>query len=268
MAWRRGAVDATKRSMRNRRTGPPSAPVSFDEADVELAETLDSLDDAHNYRRWIFDLLEPYLGPRVLEVGAGHGTFTELLAPGRHVVATDMSPRCAAVLRDRFWGDPAVEVLEADLEAAAVAGPFDAAVMINVLEHIEDDAAALSDLSALLVPAGRLILWVPAFAALYSEFDRRIGHYRRYDIRGLSAKLSDAGFRVDDIRYVNTLGAFAWWVVARQLHRTPTGTTGVQIFDRLFVPVVRRLERGHRPPFGQSIFAVASRDATPSGPPG
>lgn len=239
----------------------PTTPVTFDAADIELAETLDNLDDAHNYRSWIFDLIEPHLGAMILEVGAGHGTFTELLAAGRHVVATDLSERCVGVLRARFAREPAVDVLRADVKSAGAAGPFDSAVLVNVLEHIEHDNEVLADLRAVLVPGGRLILWVPAFDRLYSDFDRQIGHYRRYDVPGLKAQLARAGFDVADIRYVNTVGAMAWWLVARRLRRTPTGKSGVQIFDRWFVPLVRRMEAGRRPPFGQSIFAVATRPA-------
>jgi SAM-dependent methyltransferase len=236
---------------------PAAGPSEFGEADRELAATLDNLDDAHNYRQWIFEMIEPTLGPRVLEAGAGHGTFTELLARGRDVTATDLSPRCARELRGRFENRPEVTVLECDLVGSREAGPFDTAVLINVLEHIDDDNGALTELSEQLTPGGRLALWVPAHMQLYSDFDRAIGHYRRYRRDDLRRQLEDAGFVVDDIRYVNLIGAFAWWVVARQLHRAPTGKAGVTIFDRFFIPVIRLLERTRRLPAGQSILALA-----------
>jgi hypothetical protein len=128
-----------------------------------------------------------------------------------------------------------------------------------VLEHIDDDATALKELYAGLEPGGRLILWVPAFSSLYSDFDRRIGHYRRYRLDGLTHLLADAGFELVDARYVNTVGAVAWWLLARQLGRTPTARPGVRVFDRTVVPILRRVESGRRPPFGQSIFCVAGR---------
>jgi SAM-dependent methyltransferase len=236
---------------------PVAAPSEFGDADRELAATLDNLDDAHNYRQWIFDMIKPALGPRVLEAGAGHGTFTELLAEGRSVTATDLSPRCVRELRDRFGQRPDVTVLQCDLVGSRDAGPFDCAVLINVLEHIEDDTGALKELADQLASGGRLALWVPAHMQLYSDFDRAIGHYRRYTREELRQKLVDSGFVVDDIRYVNLVGALAWWVVARKLHRAPTGKAGVTIFDRLFIPIVRRLERTRRLPAGQSVLALA-----------
>jgi len=234
-------------------------PADAVEADEELAETLDSLDGASHYAKWIFDLLEPYLGPRVLEVGAGHGTFTELMANGRHVVATDLSPRCITELRERFAGRSEVDVLATDVAGAGSHGPFEAAVLINVLEHIEDDDGALRDLASALHPGGRLILWVPAFESLYSDFDRRVGHHRRYRVPELRAKLTTAGLELVEIRYVNAAGAIVWWIFARQLRRNPTSPRSSKLFDRIAVPVVRRVERHIRMPFGQSVFAVATR---------
>lgn len=237
----------------------PARVASITAADAELEDTLDNLDGADNYAAWIFDMVRPYLGDEVLEVGAGHGTFTGLLAEraGR-VVATDVAERCAAILRERFAGDRRVTVVQGGADAAAELSPFDSAVLINVLEHIEDDNGALRELSATLKPGGRLILWVPAFALLYSDFDRKIGHYRRYRRAGLRAQLTAAGFDVAEVRYVNSVGALAWLVVARLLHRTPTGGLSVRIYDSCFVPVLKRVEGRLGTPFGQSLFAVAT----------
>jgi SAM-dependent methyltransferase len=243
-----------------------AAPFSL--ADLELESTLDNLDEAENYSHWILEMVEPFLGDEVLEVGAGHGTFTALLAQQQvRVVATDLSERCVGVLQDRFVGVSNVEVVRGDIESVAERGPFNTAILINVLEHIEDDDSALRALSGSLKEGGRLILWVPAFEALYAEFDRKVGHFRRYEINGLTAQLSRAGFTIVEMRYANALGAMAWWVVARMLRGTPTQRTSVNLFDRYAVPVVKWLESRRPPPFGQSIFAVAApsvqSDATP-----
>jgi len=235
----------------------------FSAADAELAETLDNLDGADNYAGWIFELLKPHLGREVLEIGAGHGTFTEMLAAeADRVVASDISQRCVSRLRERFSGAESVQIMHGSVDSAAALGPFDSVVLINVLEHIEDDDGTLRELRGrLLRPGGRVILWVPAFSFLYSDFDRKIGHYRRYTKAGLRAQLCDAGYQVQDIRYVNAVGAAAWLVLARLLHRTPTNGTPVKIFDKYFVPVLKRLEQRQQPPFGQSVLAVASRPA-------
>jgi SAM-dependent methyltransferase len=251
----------------NRRSTQRNAVAEFSAADAELQETLDNLDDAGNYAAWIFELIAPHLGDDVLEVGAGHGTFTELLAKtGKRVVTSDVSERCVGILRDRFAGDSSVEVIAGSIDAVAGSGPFDAAILINVLEHIEGDDDALRQLAGVLKPGGRAVLWVPAFSLLYSDFDRKIGHHRRYRKDGLRTQLSRAGYEVRDLRYVNAAGAVAWLVLARFLRRAPTSGAPVKIFDRYFVPVLKRLERRWPPPFGQSVFAVGVRRDAPSGP--
>jgi glycosyltransferase involved in cell wall biosynthesis len=244
-------------AMHRRHDGPPA---DFAEADQELAATLDNLDDAHNYRNWVFEFIEPYLGSEVLEIGAGRGTFTELLAAdGRKVTATELSERAVHQLEQRFAGRPEVRPVHGDVLGQAGDRPYDSVVMINVLEHIADDVGALEQVAASMQPGGHLVLYVPALTRLYSEFDRRIGHHRRYKRSTLATVVSRAGFEVVDVRYVNSLGAAAWWAFAKKLKRTPTQGWSVRAYDRVAVPVVRRIESKRPPRIGQSLLCVARR---------
>lgn len=223
-----------------------------------MAPKLDRLAGASNYTDWIFSHIEPYLGDDVLEVGAGHGTFTELIAArASRVVATDVSERCCDMLRTRFANDERVTVVEGSTEVTAGTPPFDAAVLTNVLEHIKDDDAALAELAAGLKPGGRLLLWNPALSLLYSDWDRQIGHYRRYHKKALKAQLIRAGFEVKEIRYVNSIGALAWFVLCRLMKKVPSSEGRVNFFNSVLVPIFRRLEKKWGAPFGQSVFAAA-----------
>jgi len=250
----------TKRTNHDPANHQRTVVADFASADENLQPTLESLDGASNYAGWIFGLLAPSLGAEVLEVGAGHGTFSDRVAPHvRRLVALDLSERCAEILRERFAERPNVEVVHGDIGAAARLGPFDTAILVNVLEHIEDDDTVLRQLHDLLRPGGRLVLWVPAFPALYSHFDRKIGHYRRYRRPTLTRQLDSAGFDVLTARYVNLLGAFAWFLVVRVAKRLPASPRTVLLLDRFVVPVVRFLERFWKVPVGQSLFVVAKR---------
>lgn len=238
----------------------PAGVAGVAEADITMAPSLERLGAADNYTKWIFSHIEPHLGQEVLEVGAGHGTFTELFsARAARVVATDVSDRCADMLRARFAGNERVTVRDGGTEIAAGMPPFDSAVLVNVLEHIKDDDGALLDLADALKPGGRLILWVPAFQLLYSDWDRQVGHYRRYRKGELGAKVTKAGFDLTEIRYVNSVGALGWLVLARMMRGNPTHKGQVKFFDSCCVPVLRRLESRWAVPFGQSVFAVATR---------
>ena len=118
----------------------------------------------------------------------------------------------AAVLADRFAGDPRVTVTHGvvtDLPDAAVYG---SAVMINVLEHIGDHRGALVEIRRRLVPGSRIAIWVPAFEMLYSEFDHKIGHHRRYHRAELERKLVLAGLEPIHLEFMNALGSMAWWL--------------------------------------------------------
>ncbi|MGH9156660.1 MAG: glycosyltransferase [Acidimicrobiales bacterium] len=249
------------RRMPESRAGERAA--AFAEADEELAGVLHSLEGASNYTGWIHDLVRPFVGSRVLEVGAGHGDLTErLAADGHSVLATDLSKRCTDRLRSRFADEPRVQVGQGDLEAVAGADEFDTAVLVNVLEHIEEDDKALRRLAATVRPGGHVVVFVPAFESLYSDFDRRIGHVRRYRRRQLRAKMVAAGLEVVDLRYVNSAGALAWWLVAKRLGQVPTAGGAVKVYDRGVVPLLRRLEARWRPPIGQSLFCAARRPDT------
>jgi glycosyltransferase involved in cell wall biosynthesis len=235
------------------RTIPPAA---FDDSDAELSSVLSVLEGADNYADWLYELIRAHLGDRVLEVGAGHGELTDRLRRDAHVTATDLSKRCIDELAKRFEGDPNVEVLQADVAALrAESREFDSAVLVNVLEHIDEDAAALADLRDVLRPGGRICVFVPAFEGLYSDFDRRIGHRRRYRRSQLVSAFDRAGFGIVDARYMNTLGAVAWWLTARQLGLVPTRQWSVQLYDR-FVPAIQRYEAGRDPRFGQTLLCV------------
>ena len=258
----RGLGTDTARNGGMRRTRRDDV-AAFEEADGELAATLDSLDDAPHYRDWIVSMLQPWTRGPILEVGAGHGTFTEQLATFGRVVACEPSPRAAALLEDRFADHPDITVECQVVGALDPVPTYATAVLINVLEHIEDDAALLIELRERLTPEGRLVLWVPAFPLLYSPFDRTIGHFRRYRRKPLVALVTANGFTVDTVHHANAPGFFSWLLVARLLRRPPTDPRAVKLFDRVAIPVIRRVESRIRPPFGQSIFLVATRKSNP-----
>lgn len=235
-------------------------PADSETIDQTLASSLESLDDALNYRDWIVDLCAPHLGGRLLEIGAGHGTFTEAFVERGEVCAVEPGEHAGSILADRFVEDHAVDVVVGLVDDVDDSG-FDAAVMVNVFEHIDDEVAALASIRQRLTDDGRLILWVPAFMLLYSPFDRKLGHHRRYRLHPLVELVAANGFEVVERRYANLPGWFSWLLLVRVLRQEPTNKTTVQLFDRFIVPVVRWIESRVRVPFGQSIFLVARRQS-------
>lgn len=228
--------------------------------DEELFDSLHSLDCAEHYARWIDELIAPFTHGEILEIGAGHGTFTPLLARHGHVTAVEPSPRQFPRLAARV-AELGADAIQTDLEGALRSRRADTVVLVNVLEHILDDEGALATVAASLRPGGHVVLYVPAFELLYSSFDRAVGHHRRYRRRELEAKVRAAGLEVAKSTYVNSIGFLAWLVTARLLRIRPTTRGLALLYDRVVVRPLRAVERLVPPPFGQSLLVVGRRPA-------
>jgi len=224
-------------------------------------QTLLRLARAERYNRWMFGQLAPFLGQRVLEVGAGIGNLTRYLIGRELVVATDLNPRYLRMLANTFERHTRVRVTPLDLgdfdPAALAPHRLDTVMCLNVLEHIEDDGLALRRLHESLTPGGRLVLLVPAHRRLYGTIDRAIRHYRRYERDGLVAKMREAGFEVEHVRFFNRLGVVGWFLNSVLLRRT--SVPGFQLrLQNLLVPLLRA-ESALPLPFGLSLIAVGRR---------
>lgn len=220
---------------------------------------LEDLSEAVNYRRWLISLALPFLGDNPIEIGSGTGDYAaEIAAAGVRVTASEADPGRLERLRSRFAGVPLVKVVELCAPIRET-GDYSAVFAFNVLEHIEDEGGALRSFAGLLRPGGRVVLFVPAFPFAMSEFDRRIGHVRRYRKRHLRRVLCEAGLEVEVLHHVNTLGLLAWFVGMRLMRMTPSAGPLVRVWDRVVIPVERWIETRAHPPFGQSLFAVARK---------
>lgn len=233
------------------------------EESLALTATLNQLAALDRYNHWLYEQVAGALSGRLLEIGSGTGNITQFLcADGREVMATDIVPSYRNELKRRFADRPNVQVGSFDLTASAPeemkANPFQTVVCLNVLEHIEDDAFALAQMRAVLVPGGILALLVPAHRLLYGEFDRAIGHFRRYEKRELSEKLARSGFRVRELKFFSFAATLPWLINGRLLKRAylPGGQTSLA--NRL-VPLLK-LERLIGPPCGLSLIAIAERE--------
>lgn len=214
--------------------------------------------DQPRYRRYQYDLIAPHCGRTVLEVGAGLGEFASQFTGLDRLVLTDADPDAVELLAERFADRPEVEARQLALGGELSVGkPVDSIIAINVLEHIEDDAAALKSLSRLVIPGGTIVLWVPGYQQLYGEFDRRVGHFRRYTPATLRDAFERAGLRVEVAKPVNLLGGIAWWAAVRRGGSTRPNPRLVSIYDRFVVPVTRAVESVVPVPFGQTVLGVA-----------
>ncbi len=222
--------------------------------------TLRRMSVLDRYNAWLWEKVAPFVHGKVLEVGAGIGNMTRRICAQTEVVATEINSEYLKILRSSFEGHSHVKVCELDLGGnipAEVGAGFDTVLCLNVLEHIEDDVAALRRIRDALQPGGRAVLIIPAFDSLYGEIDRGVGHFRRYDRADIVARLEQAGFMVDHMATFNFVGAVGWYVNGRLLGRSTVPGVQSRFYDML-VPLFR-LEERFKPSLGLSLLAVGRR---------
>jgi SAM-dependent methyltransferase len=224
-------------------------------SDYQGGETLEIMEEAVNYNRFLLSMVRSIAKPgdRIVDIGAGIGTFAIALArEGYRVHCVEPDARQAAVVANA--GVPVVATL-GEIEDHSL----DFVYALNVLEHIDDDRGAIRQWREKLKPLGRMLVYVPAYQVLYSSFDRKVGHFRRYRKRELIAKVAQAGFLVMDARYVDSLGFFAalWFRFfgddAGRINRQ-----ALVLYDRLVFPLSRLCDVLVGPLFGKNVVVVAS----------
>lgn len=224
-------------------------------------KTLKRVSRLSRYNAWLWEQVAPYTGRRILEVGAGLGTMTRFLLGRELVLATETDSQHLNRLQAAFADRPNVVVRPFDLnghlpEWLAAYHP-DTVLCCNVLEHIENDEAALAHFSQLLPSGGRVVLIVPAVTRLYGEIDKAIHHYRRYDKNEIVAKLERAGFAVEEARFMNLLGLPGWYLNSCLLKRKTV--PGFQARLNNFLVPLLRLEKQFSLPWGMSLLAVGKK---------
>lgn len=222
-------------------------------------DVLVALAECANHRKWFADFAKPYLGEHPVEIGSGLGDYALQWIPlVEKFTATDADPALLGELKKQMAAHPNVEVRQILLPTEERAD-HSCLICYNVLEHIDDHVAALQSMARLVRPDGHIVLVCPAFPFAMSPVDIATGHVRRYTKRTMREAVTAAGLDVVDIRYANSLGLICYYAFTSLLRKQPSTGRTMTFYDRLVVPLVRGIERamGGRPPFGQSVVAVA-----------
>jgi 2-polyprenyl-3-methyl-5-hydroxy-6-metoxy-1,4-benzoquinol methylase len=221
---------------------------------------------AKNWKGYLTEQLGPFIRGHVLEVGAGMGATTSALwtAAASQWTALEPDPRLADQARMRVCdiGLDRVVVRRGTIAALDAEETFDTILYIDVLEHIEQDAAELQDASRHLRPGAHLIVLSPAHQWLFSPFDAAIGHVRRYNARALRS-LRPSGLALSRLRYLDAVGMTASLgnrIVLRRL--MPSGAQ-IAFWDRVLVPASRVVDPLFAYRIGKSILAVWQRPLGP-----
>ena len=232
--------------------------------DEHGGEILERLNQAPRFTRWMADVLRPYVGRRVLEIGAGTGNMSVQLMPRSAYWATDFNPQYLEYLNSLAIRRPYMHVayLNAMEPASFPQERFDTIVCLNVIEHIEGDVEALRNLRNVLSDEGRAIILVPCGQWLYGSLDVVLKHFRRYSEGQLVDVARQAGFRVEKILKFNRVGVLAWWLNGRILRKKTFGLGQIRLLN-LLTPLFRLVDPCLPfPPL--SIIAILENDSVPS----
>jgi len=217
---------------------------------------------AENYLNWIHDIFTPYLGKKIAEVGAGTGNYSKLILQLdiETLSAFEPSKKMYEILQNKLVDNRNIKLINSTFIEMHkdYHDTFDSIIYVNVMEHIKDDLTELRAAQSALRKGGHLLIFVPAIPWLYSKYDKKLGHYRRYYKKQLQEKIRAAELDVIDMRYFDAAGMLPWLIHFVLLRKDMTNSN-VHLYDKYYIPIARRFETLINPPLGKNIILVAKK---------
>ncbi len=240
----------------------------FKSVDQEGFDTLDTIADAKNFNRWMYNSIKPYCKGRILEIGSGLGNISKcFIEDGAQIFLSDIRDSYCKILHDNFSAKPNVlgveniDLVDPDFDTkyAKLLGSFDTLFALNVVEHIENDQLAIANCKKLMADDGNLIILVPAYQSLYNRFDKELYHYRRYRKQAMAALFRTAGIAVKRSFYFNALGIAGWVVSGRFMKNKIIPRTQLRFYDKI-LPLAKMLDAVLFNSMGLSAVVVGKKE--------
>ncbi|HAK57155.1 MAG: glycosyltransferase [Vicinamibacterales bacterium] len=231
--------------------------------DVTGAPMHRSLRRVRRLDAWLADTVRPWLGDRVLELGAGVGNLSRQLVPRTRYVAADVDQTHVAYLRGVTAAKTGLSAAQLDPEVPSSfvgeEGAFDTVLCVNILEEVDDPMVVLRNVGRALAPGGRVVVYVPQGQDLYSPLDEEAGHRCRYDRRLLAQELQESGYEVEHLDDFNRLSMPAWWFFGKIRGRREFAGWQISLLN-LRIGLFRWID--HLLPWsGLGLIAVARKNA-------
>lgn len=231
-------------------------------ADEYGSYTLVELERTRRFNLWMGDTLRPFIGNRVLEIGAKIGTLTSQLIPRDVYIASDNNPHYLHYLRSYSSGKPYLRVLEIDPSKTGdfygLEEQFDTVLAVNALEHASDETSALRNIRSALVPGGRVIVLAPQNPDLYGTLDEALDRRKRYTAAEMEQSLAESGFRIEKMFDFNRISVPGWVLKSKLLRSRKFSRQQLKALD-MMIPVFKRIDR-FWPWSGLSIVAIGVKE--------
>jgi 2-polyprenyl-3-methyl-5-hydroxy-6-metoxy-1,4-benzoquinol methylase len=224
------------------------------ESQENIYESLETLKEADEYYKWLFSRVKPFVEGKVLEIGSGIGNFAKWASnSGSEYHVSDADPALVERLKADF-----PTAFQWDLYQPFPRTDFyNTIIILNVIEHLENDLEAVKQIHERLLPGGHLIVMVPAMQFLYGSLDQAFGHFRRYTKRTMGDILKKASFKIVKQEYVNVIGMLGWFAYGKILKRKQLPQKLCSHFN-LVIPLLR-LERPVAYFTGLSLIIVGQK---------
>jgi len=217
---------------------------------------LEIFDKAIIFQKYIYFLTKKFLKNKTLEVGAGLGSFTRnYFKEINDVSVTEIDQNNFEILKDKFKNNQ-INIFSEKIQN--IEGKFETIIYLNVLEHIENDLKEIDDALSKISKGGYLIIVVPAHQKLYSNFDREIGHFRRYDKKFFERNYINAS--VEKLVYIDAMGYFLYYLNKVIFSKeTYPSTLKVQIWDKIFTPITILVDFFLGYKFGKNVLCILKK---------
>jgi 2-polyprenyl-3-methyl-5-hydroxy-6-metoxy-1,4-benzoquinol methylase len=205
-------------------------------------DTLDSFRQAKNFNQWMYNTIAPWCKGDILEIGSGIGNISEFFVKNeRNIFLSDLRNEYCNLLSKRFSNNKfviGIEIIDLvdpnfDSKYNYLFNRFDTLFSLNVVEHIEDDILAIHNCKKLLKEDGNLIILVPAYSILYCNYDKELGHYRRYNRLSLKQLFKRNELNIKAQFSFNAFGILGWFILGKIFRRKLLQSSQLNIYNQL-----------------------------------
>jgi len=216
-------------------------------------------DDANFHIKYCLSFLKKYMTGKILEVGAGCGSFTKnyMHLNLKNITLTELDKKNIQDLKQKFNSYKNIKILDCVIDK--VVGEFDAILYLHVLEHIKNDRLEIKEAEKKLKKGGYLIIMVPAHQKIYSNLDKAVGHFRRYEEKFFEQKISN--LEKTKLLYLDSIGYLLYYL-NKIFFKKEVYPSKLKIFlwDKIFTPLTIIIDRLTNYKFGKCIIAIYKKN--------
>lgn len=220
-------------------------------------EELDNFDKATVWRKYIYFEIKKFINGKVLEVGAGIGSFTNnYMSMIEDITLSEVDKDNFEIIKNKFKNHK-IDITRKTTNE--INTKFDTIMYLNVLEHIEKDKEEIKTAISRLNSKGHLIILVPAHNRLYSKFDEAVGHFKRYEINFFK-NLSLENCKIKKVIYLDAMGYFLYYLnkifFSKEIYPSKLK---IFIWDKIFTPLTFILDKLLLNKFGKNILYIVKK---------